>query len=143
MNWGKSIVLVFIVFAGFIGTMVYWMTRERIDLVRDDYYQDEIAYQHQIDRLRRTAHAAVVIGVRYQPERQQVTFTLPDSLQKATLTFYRPADRRADVRLVVTPPYSARKIVSTAHLAKGYWRVQCAWSDGRQEYYNETDLFIE
>ena len=143
MNWGKSIVLVFIVFAGFIGTMVYWMTRERIDLVRDDYYQDEIAYQQQIDRVRRTVTNETNMAMSYQPHQQQVSFVLPDSLQKATITFYRPANRQADFNVAITSPHPVRKTVSTAALAKGYWRVQMVWSDGRQDYYQENDLFID
>ncbi len=142
MNWGKSIVLVFIVFAGFIGTMVYLMTRERIDLVRDDYYQDEIAYQQHIDRINRTSTNKALFAMTYQPDQQQVSFVLPDSLQKATITFYRPADRLADFNVVVTTPIPIRKTVSTEKMAKGYWRVQLAWSDGRRDYYKENDLFI-
>jgi hypothetical protein len=37
------------------GTMIYQMCRQRIDLVRDDYYQTEIAYQQQIDRIVHTS----------------------------------------------------------------------------------------
>jgi len=143
MNWGKSIVLVFIVFAGFIGTMVYLMTRQKIDLVRDDYYQDEIAYQQHIDRLNRTGTNKTLFAMTYQPDQQQVSFVLPDSLQKATITFYRPADRRADFNIVVKQPHPIRKTVSTAKMAKGYWRVQLAWSDGRRDYYKENELFID
>ena len=51
MNWGKAIVLTFVLFAGFIGFMVFWMHRERVDLVRDDYCQTEVVYQKQIDRM--------------------------------------------------------------------------------------------
>ncbi len=142
MNWGKSIVLVFIAFAGFIGTMVYLMTRERIDLVRDDYYQDEIAYQQHIDRVNRTSTNKALFAMTYQSDQQQVSFVLPDSLQKATITFYRPADRLADFNVEVASPNPVRKTVSTAKMAKGYWRVQLAWSDGRRDYYKENDLFI-
>ena len=135
--------LVFIAFAGFIGTLVYLMTRERIDLVRDDYYQDEIAYQQHIDRLNRTSTNNALFAMTYQSDQQQVSFVLPDSLQKAVITFYRPADRLADFAVVVTSPHPTRKTVSTVKMVKGYWRVQLAWSDARRDYYKENELFID
>ncbi len=81
MNWGKSIVLVFIVFAGFIGAMIYQMCRQRIDLVRDDYYQSEIAYQQQINRLT-NASQKKPLSMTYQPDTQQLAVALPATLRR-------------------------------------------------------------
>jgi hypothetical protein len=53
-NWGGAIVLSFVVFAGFIGTMVYRMISQRVDLVADNYYQEEV-YQKQIERIQHTS----------------------------------------------------------------------------------------
>ncbi|MEZ0487288.1 FixH family protein [Fibrella aquatica] len=134
MNWGKSIVLVFIVFAGFIGSLVYLMTRERIDLVRKDYYQDEITYQKQIDRVARTARTGNDSALTLDPERQQIALNLPAGWEKGTLTFYRPSDSLKDrtIRLV-----SNQRAVSTAGLVPGIWRAQLSWSVGGEEYYYE------
>lgn len=143
MNWGKSIVLVFVLFAGFIGTLVYLMTRERIDLVRDDYYQDELTYQQHIDRVRQTVLHSAAIALHYQSHQQQICFCLPDSLRQATFTFYRPADRQADFRVDIGTRHATRRMVSTTGMAKGHWRVQMNWSDGHHDYYNEADFFIK
>jgi len=143
MNWGKSIVLVFILFAGFIGSMVFWMSRQRVDLVRDDYYQDELAYQQQIHRLSNTARLSNPFDMTYEPSRQQVAFVLPQSLRKGEITFYRPADRQQDFRLTIPADHGNRQLVSTARLAKGYWKVQFAWNDGTREFFSEQELFIQ
>ena len=81
MNWGKAIVLTFVLFAGFIGIMVFWMHRERIDLVRDDYYQTEIGYQQQIDRMTNARHKKPM-DMTYQATTQQLTVALPATLRK-------------------------------------------------------------
>lgn len=140
MNWGKAIVLTFVVFAGFIGFMIYRMCLQRIDLVRDDYYQTEMAYQQQINRLTRTAQLAESPAVRFDAARQQLYFSLPDKgLAGGKLTFYRPSDRRQDLIVPLTPGQTS---LSTARLAKGFWRVQLSWSVDGQEFYHEQPLTI-
>lgn len=146
MNWGKSIILVFVLFAGFIGTMVYLMTRERIDLVSENYYQNEIEYQQHIDRV---SNAHQINGglnssttMTYQADQQQVVFVLPSALQKGEITFYRPGDSKQDFRVAIPAQHPTRQVIPTKSLEKGNWRVQFTWSDGQREYYKEEQIFI-
>lgn len=141
MNWGKSIVVVFVLFAGFIGGLVFLMTRQRVDLVRDDYYQTEMAYQLQIERAARTTQLAPSLALNYDPERQQITFVRPDSLQRGEVKLYRPSDRRQDV-FVKMLPQERNQTISTSKLAKGYWKVQLSWTDGRLDYFTEKPITI-
>ncbi|KAB7727682.1 nitrogen fixation protein FixH [Rudanella paleaurantiibacter] len=142
MNWGKSIVLTFVLFAGFIGSMVFWMTRQRVDLVRDDYYQDEIKYQQHIDRVVNTARLGAPVSMTYEAARQEVAFTLAAAVQKGEVTFYRPADRRLDVHQTLMAGPAGARTVSTAKLASGFWKVQISWSDGEHDYYAEKELVL-
>ncbi|MCY7352421.1 MAG: FixH family protein [Cytophagaceae bacterium] len=141
MNWGKSIVLVFIVFAGFIGFMIYRMCRQRVDLVRDDYYQTEIAYQQQINRLV-NASQKKPLDMTYHADVQQIAFVLPTTLHRGVIYFYRPSDRAQDFNLRIPDIHPARQVVSTAKLARGFWRVQLTWSDGQRDYYTEQDVYL-
>ncbi len=146
MNWGKAIVLTFVLFAGFIGTLVYQMSRQQVDLVREDYYQDEIAYQKHIDRVENTTRFNQSIAMTYLADSQQVAFVLPASLRQGSITFYRPGDRKQDFRVPVSNssalPKNRREVVSTRQLARGHWRVQFTWTDGQREYYTEDELFL-
>jgi hypothetical protein len=40
MNWGKWIIVSFVLFAGFIGTLVTVCVRQDISLVSKDYYKE-------------------------------------------------------------------------------------------------------
>ncbi|SOD93369.1 FixH family protein [Spirosoma fluviale] len=142
MNWGKSIVLVFVLFAGFIGTMVVRMSRQTIDLVRDDYYQDEMAYQQQIDRVSNARELDPATYIQYQDGSQQVKLRLPDSLQRGTLTLYCPADRKQDIRLPLTASTQVITAISMQKRQRGLWRAQLAWFDGKREYYTERELIL-
>ncbi|RAJ95865.1 hypothetical protein LX87_03615 [Larkinella arboricola] len=140
MNWGKAIILIYIVFAGFIGSMVYLMCRQRVDLVRDDYYQTELAYQQQINRMARTAQLAQSPAIRFDADQQVLHITrAAQTLANGKLTFYRPSDRRQDRVVTLQPDQTT---VSTASLAKGFWRVQLNWSENGQEFYSEESLTL-
>lgn len=142
MSWGKAIILVFIVFAGFIGTMVYWMSREKIDLVRDDYYEDELTYQRQIERVANASRLDSSAFVRYHPEKQQIGLTLPNGLVSGSLLLYCPADREQDVRRSLTKVTPKVSNVSMQGRPGGLWRAQLSWSDGQREFYIERELIL-
>jgi hypothetical protein len=50
MNWGKAIFWVFMAFATGMGYLVYRATHTVFELVEDDYYEQEISFQEQIDQ---------------------------------------------------------------------------------------------
>ncbi|GAB4026749.1 FixH family protein [Spirosoma koreense] len=141
MNWSKAIILVFVLFAGFIGTMVYLMTRQRVDLVSDNYYQNEIDFQQHIDRVA-NARTNASVAMTYQSDKQQVVFVLPETLRKGEITFYRPGDRQQDFRVAIPADHPTRQVIPTQSLARGNWRVQFTWSDGQREYYKEEQVFL-
>ena len=58
MNWGFKILMLYAAFVGMIIFLVFRTAHENIDLVTEDYYQQELAFQNKIDQ---TA-AALQIG---------------------------------------------------------------------------------
>ncbi len=142
MSWGKAIILVFIVFAGFIGTMVYWMSREKIDLVRDDYYEDELMYQRQIQRVANASRLDSSAFVQYYPEKQQIGLKLPNGLVSGSLLLYCPANRDQDVRRSLTKATPKVSNVPMLGRPSGLWRAQLNWSDGQREFYVERELML-
>ncbi len=49
MNWGKGITVALVLFVGFIVTLGVILMKQNVDLVTDDYYQQEIDYETQIN----------------------------------------------------------------------------------------------
>ena len=56
MHYGKSIVVAFILFAMFIGTLVTVCIREDVNLVSPDYYEEELAHGQKIRLLPMRIH---------------------------------------------------------------------------------------
>ena len=47
MNYGRGITIFMIAFIAFIASMVYYAFTKNADLVRDDYYENELLYDQQ------------------------------------------------------------------------------------------------
>lgn len=62
--WPTALVAYFI-FIGCIIAYTAWALRQRVDLVGTDYYDQEIRYQQQIDRLGRTREFARDVAAAY------------------------------------------------------------------------------
>ncbi len=53
MNWGVGIAIVYILFVLGMLTLVFKSRSQKIDLVTENYYQQELAYQEEIDAKQR------------------------------------------------------------------------------------------
>ena len=142
LNWGYSIIIVFVLFAGFIGTMVYFMTVEKIDLVREDYYQKELEFQTQIKKLSNTVNLKTKIIMTYLPESSELNIVFPTRVINGEVKFFRPSDKKMDINIPLKFLKENPLHLSTQKLNKGYWKVQVIWTDGSKEYFSEQELFI-
>jgi FixH len=141
MNWGKSIVLCFILFASFIGIMAYRMATAKVDLVQADYYQKEIDYQQQIDRIQNSKTLNNLNIMTYLPSVHTLRIAFPSPVTKGEVNFYRTSDKELDFKV----PLSKQTLFeySTKKLQKGHWKIQSIWSDGAREYFVEKEINIQ
>ena len=63
-NWGFGIALVIVIFAVGVGVLVYIAASQKVDLVADNYYEQELKHQDRIDESRRSADLKEKIEVR-------------------------------------------------------------------------------
>lgn len=56
-NWGKGIVMVYVLFVAGMLYLVFQSKQQKLDLVVDDYYQQELKFQGQIDAAQRAINA--------------------------------------------------------------------------------------
>ena len=82
MNWGKSIVLAFVLFAGFVGFMAYNMATAKVDLVQANYYQTEIDYEKQISRIKNAKPFKDSI-IKYLPAEKTINVVFPETVKTA------------------------------------------------------------
>lgn len=145
LTWGAGLVVVFLIFAAGILTMVVISMSRDVDLVTEDYYQQELRHEQQIESEKRSN--ALGDGMHITHSASSTTITLPpecnpDSV-RGTLTFYRPADRRKDFVVAIKLDSARSQHISTTELAKGLWRVKARWTLNGEAYYREEPLIIQ
>jgi len=138
VNWGKSIILAFVIFGAFIATLVTVCMRQDVDLVTKEYYKEELVYQSQIERIAHTAmldHKPVLnIEGGYI-----LKVTYPDfhRLNSGVLQLFRPSDPDLDKEFALRRTHDGAQYFSTSGMKKGMYRARMRWTmDGE-------DFFIE
>lgn len=139
MNWGKGIVITFIAFIAIMVTMVVISVRmEGIELVTENYYEEEIKYQEQIDKEASTL-ALDREALKFDGNTKALILDLPIGA-KGTLNLFRPSDIELDQELPVEILEAGEKSVYIGDLKAGYWKVQLSWEENGESYYQEKKI---
>jgi len=141
MSWANSIILAFVFFVGFILYMVYGSFQENIDLVAEDYYQQEIAYQNVIDKEANYKKLGKQISI--TESQDQIQIVLPHG-EEATISgkvyFFRPSDKINDVTY---PIATSTTVLSKEDLIKGLYLIKVSWEVAGIPYYYEQNHFVQ
>jgi nitrogen fixation protein FixH len=132
-------------FAVVIAAMASWITfavRNDMELVRKDYYEHEIKFQQQIDRLERTAAIKGGVAVNYDPKARLVSLRLPANAD-GEVHLYRPSDSKLDRRVKLDLDAAGSQTLNVAELQAGLWRMRFSWEAEGKEFYFEEPLIIE
>ncbi|WP_186756837.1 FixH family protein [Echinicola salinicaeni] len=141
MNWGNSIVLVFVVFAAIVFTMVgICIKQDDIHLVTEQYYEAEIKYQEQIEKV---SNAALLSekAMNFDPSEKSLNIHLEDGM-KGTVWLFRPSDARLDQKIDFEIDQTENKKISLSKLEQGYWKAKVAWSNAGKEYFEELKITL-
>lgn len=141
-NWGTGIALVYIGFAIGMGTLVYLCVRQNIELVRDDYYTQEIHYQQRIDQKANTVALTQRLEINYDRRNALVTMDFPMELTNTStvaLHLYRPDNGTLD-KAMTQALHDNVATVSTKGLKAGLWHLEMSWSCDGKDYFQETVL---
>jgi hypothetical protein len=127
MNWGHKIAAVYISFALFMIFLVVMAFRQNFDLVADDYYAQEIAYQTRIDHVQNAKAKNYMVTAEQDAEKLTLRFPVPATNVKVHI--FRPSDEGMDLHgaseTSITELIFLRKDLSTGkYLAKVEWQAE-------------------
>ncbi len=123
---------------------MYKCTQQNIDLVSANYYDQEIQYQKQINRLSNSSDlqtkVAVVVGIGV------VTIQFPDTFENSKLTgkiaFFKPDNAANDFEVTLKLNEKLTQQISTEKLPSGRWNIKISYVDGVKEYYSEEKILL-
>lgn len=143
MNWGWSIVWVFIGFATFIGYLAVRSFQTNVDLVAEDYYQQELEYQQQIEKTANAAQLEESLKITQKDEHIIVHFPEAAIEQiSGTISLFRPSDARFDHSNSISLNEQGQQRISTEKLLRGYYKVKVDWATATKDYYWEKPIFL-
>jgi hypothetical protein len=143
MNWGKSIVLSFILFAAFIGTLVTVCLRQDISLVSKDYYKEELLYENQLTRLKNVSQLESKPTIKVLENKTiQIVFDRFDDIETGELRLFRPSDSSKDKKYSLKRTSNATQEFPTADLTPGMYRAKMQWTMNGKEFFLEEVIFI-
>ena len=142
--WPIGIILAFVLFFAGIATVIFIAVSHREYLVSDNYYEQEIGYQDQLDSTTRARQCGASIA--YDAATAQVVIGIPGAqlLQNCTgkIEFYRPTTPQLDREFPVELTALGPQTIDTSRLAAGLWKVKASWRAGGQDYYLDQRIVI-
>ena len=142
MNWGKSIVLAFVAFIAFMAMLVTVCLRQEVSLVANEYYTEELAYQHQIDRIRNTSKLKQPPRISLRGSVLTVSFKDLPRVEKAHLMLFRPSDPALDRQFELASAHDTCWSLPTAGLKTGMYRARMQWTMQGKEFYLEHIIYL-
>ena len=142
INWGTAIVLSFVAFICFILFFVIRMStdnRANHDLVTEEYYKAELAYQKEIDAENKAKDKLLELMVFKTKQGLQIEFPkdlIPEDI-KGRVSLYRPSNKHLDFDLDLNLS-NTYLLIPDESLLDGRWDIKVFW-----EYENEEFLHKE
>lgn len=138
LNWGTSIVLAFIAFISFILYFVVIASsddRANHDLVTEEYYKEELAYQKEIDAMQNAQPLAE--SFEYIPEETGLKIKFPETLDCKSIDgkvfLYRPSNKHLDFNLPIGKS-DTHLLIPDKRLLDGRWDIKIFWTCLDKEY---------
>lgn len=144
ISWGVNIILGFSLFAIGIITMVAISMTKNIDLVNDNYYEQGIKYQDQIDAKKNSAEFSNKIKTDIKDSELQIEYSgdLGKDNLSGEIKFYRSSDAKKDFKLNMNAGENGIQKIPLMNVDKGLWKVQFSFVKDKKNYFVEKSIFI-
>ncbi|PSR12499.1 MAG: hypothetical protein DA408_05035 [Bacteroidetes bacterium] len=145
-NWGTGIFIFYCLFASVLFFSVYKSTQYDHSLVVDNYYEQDLAYQDQFDRIANSAKLTQQVRIQVLPATDQVQLVFPADLPApltGNLLFYKANNKALDWELPLMTDGDNQMLVSIGQLPPGRWKLQIHWEAGDKPYYDEKILDLK
>jgi hypothetical protein len=144
INWGTAIVIAFIGFISFILYFVISMSTNKElnhDLVSEDYYQQELKYQDDINKIENAKKLATNLS--YKKTENGLLIHFPEDLDfkniKGKVFLYRPSNKQLDFEVLISLS-NYNLLIPDNRLLDGRWNIKIDWKHNNQSYMYKTNV---
>lgn len=142
-TWGHGVTIAFVLFVCYILSFVYRSFFNEVDLVAEDYYAQEIAYQDRIDHTSNANYVAMQIEVTKTVNGIVVRFPSSEQVDEGTGTiqFFRPSDEDLDVKVPLQLMNETQQLPLQL-FRKGRYKVNLSWTNNGEGRYVTKEIII-
>ena len=143
--WPYAIILTFILFiSGTIG-LVVMASSQRVDLVSNNYYEQELKYQGQINRAAHAQALSAPVHISYDRSSHQIAIVLPPEHANhaviGRIQLYRPSEASLDREFKLQVDHGSQTLDGST-LRPGLWKVHLSWTVDQEEFGSDQQLII-
>lgn len=144
--WPIGVIVFCALFVLGTATLIVVACSQNTDLVSPDYYEQELRFQGQIDRVERTRRAAGQASISYDSAAQRIIVSLPPGHARGnvwgSIELYRPSAAALDRTVKLEPDTSGVQCLDANRLQPGLWKVRLSWTAEKENYYLEQKLIV-
>jgi len=144
--WPVSIIAFFTVAIIGCGSFIAFCSRHPADLITPNYYEDEVRYQAQMERVRFTQQNAPQATAFYDAATRHIRLVLGPTAQtgkvSGSVVLFRPSAQNLDRRLDLSVDRNGEQLVDAAALLPGLWKVRVSWTGGDQQYFLDKQVVV-
>ena len=139
INWGTGIAIFMAIYMlGIIGVVIFSFQSE-VNLVTENYYQKELEYEDQIQRLNNANRLTMQPTIELNSAAEAILLTFPAGLDpdQGSVLFFRPSDFTQDKKYKLNLDVQNTQVFDFADMAAGMWKVKLLWEEGDKSYFKE------
>jgi len=144
--WPYGIIAVFAVFIPATIGLIVMACSHKEELVSANYYEQEIKFQAQMERLARTQKLGPQAGVAYDAAAHSLSISLPTDHVRREATgrieLYRASAAGLDRQVKLQPDANGLQTLDTSELAPGAWKVRVSWKVGNEDFLIEQKVVL-
>jgi hypothetical protein len=145
ISWGTKLTIVFVLFAASMSYMVYQCVQTPVNLVSNQYYNDEIAYQQVIDGTNNANTLSTHVTLQQQGNAfvVQLPAQLKSQVIKGYILFYCSSSAVNDKKFALQQGQSTQQVIQTGKIMPGRYIVKTDWWANNIHYHNEQPVTIQ
>lgn len=144
INWGTAIVIAFV---GFISFIMYFVINMSIDkkydhdLVVEDYYQQELKFQTDIDKEEKSQ--TLESDITWNKTKDGIVIHFPKNLDQniieGNVFLYRPSNKQFDFEIPISLS-NHTLLIPDKRLLGGRWNIKVDWKYNENAYLYKTEI---
>jgi len=142
-HWGHAILIFFIGYIAILAFIMFKSTQVNHNLVVEDYYAQDIAYQKKYDKISNAIRDKKSMIVEWDKEGKYLEVIFEDKASKeGTILLYNPSDKFKDIMLPFISDSGDTLRFDNVVLTGGRWKIQSDWIENGVEYYLQEEMYV-